>query len=99
MELATIEQFRNLVLKLGLPRTDMVLFGVICPYCGKNDRIRPLEPPEELNEEDLGWTDMDFYRRIWSELQPKDVLAVCKFCHNIMQLQGEAKKAIPLYEW
>ncbi|MGB9802860.1 hypothetical protein [Desulfofundulus sp.] len=98
MKVETIEQFRNLVLTLGLPRTDVVLFGVICPYCGKNDRVRPLDPPEELKVEELGETNIDLYDRIWRELQPGESLAVCKFCHNILQLQGGDQKGIPLYE-
>ncbi|WP_027357107.1 hypothetical protein [Desulfofundulus thermocisternus] len=98
MELETIEQFRNLVLKLGLPRTDMVLFGIVCPYCGKNDRIRPLEPPEELSKE-LGQQEMALYARVWRELHPDNSLAVCRFCRNILQVQTGARRAVPLGEW
>ncbi|SHF15285.1 hypothetical protein SAMN02745218_01568 [Desulfofundulus australicus DSM 11792] len=98
MELELVEQFRKLVLDKELPGTDVVLFGVTCPYCGKNDRIRPLEPPEELSEE-LGQQEMALYARVWRELHPDNSLAVCRFCRNILQVQAGARRAEPLGEW
>ncbi len=89
-----VEQLKALAIAHGLPETDMALFGVFCPYCGKSDRIRPLEPPDQL-EVDLGPEDMSSYRRLWSRLAPSDqTLAVCKFCLNPLELcKGEAKAA------
>ena len=34
------EVLKTFVLTHGLPKTDMALFGIKCPYCGKSDRIR-----------------------------------------------------------
>jgi hypothetical protein len=33
------EKLKTFVLTHGLPTTDMALFGIKCPYCGKSDRI------------------------------------------------------------
>lgn len=97
MSLSNVEKLKNLILDLALPRTDVVLFGVICPYCGKNDRIRRLEPPEELAHglEGTAWRD---YQRLWNELQEGEAgLAVCKFCHNVIFLNDQKNAAKPLY--
>ncbi len=97
MNLSNVEKLKNLILDLALPRADLVLFGVICPYCGKNDRIRRLEPPEELARdlEETTWRD---YQRLWNELQEGKVsLAVCKFCHNVIFLNDQKNPVKPLY--
>ncbi|OAT86142.1 hypothetical protein [Desulfotomaculum copahuensis] len=95
MDTATVEKFKNLVLDLDLPQTDVVLFGVTCPYCGKNDRIRPLEPPDEVALESGSLND---YREFWALLAAEAAdgePAVCKFCRNILLLD-EHRKARPL---
>ncbi|MEW6274738.1 MAG: hypothetical protein AB1556_06440 [Bacillota bacterium] len=100
MGLMELEKFKNMVLELGLPREELVLFGVVCPYCGKNDRIRPLEPPDELAGE-LAGADLAKYRQLWEALTaggPEEPgLAVCKFCHNIMAVNSTHDSANPLY--
>lgn len=94
MSLRDVEKLRNLILDLALPRADVVLLGVICPYCGKNDRIRRLEPPEELAQdlEERTWRD---YQQLWNELQEGEAgLAVCKFCHNVIFLNNQKNAAM-----
>ena len=44
-----VEKLKTLVLTNGLPKTDMALFGIKCPYCGKSDRIRELEERMEVS--------------------------------------------------
>ena len=81
-----IEQLRQLVLEHGLPLTDMALFGVMCPYCGKSDRVRALESPEEL-EDDLPPDALELYRQLYQSLISGDPgLGVCKFCQNALRL-------------
>jgi hypothetical protein len=81
-----IDKLRIMVIELGLPRTDMALCGIACPYCGKTDRIRELEPPEALDG-GLGEHDKILYTVLWRQLAPEDGrLGVCKFCHNPLGL-------------
>jgi hypothetical protein len=83
-----VEAFREFVMEHGLPLTDMALFGIRCPYCGKSDRIRQLESPEEL-EKDLPPDDLEVYRHLWQSLNSGDPgLSVCKFCQNALRLVG-----------
>ena len=42
-----VERLKLFAICHGLPQTDMALFGIKCPYCGKSDRIRALEKPDE----------------------------------------------------
>ena len=87
-----IEKFKNLILKLELPRNDFALFGLSCPYCGKTDRIHRLEDPSELIEAP---TD---YEVIWSKFRPKGELVVCKFCRQVLILSEPRGSASPLAE-
>jgi hypothetical protein len=92
-----IEQLRQFVMEHGLPLTDMALFGVRCPYCGKSDRVRALESPEEL-ENDLPPDDLEVYRHLWQSLISADPgLGVCKFCQNALRLLA-GNKAESLFE-
>jgi len=92
-----VEQLRQFVMEHGLPLTDMALFGVRCPYCGKSDRIRALESPEEL-ENDLPAENLDAYRQLWQSLSlVKSGLGVCKFCQNVLGLP-DGTRAEPLFE-
>ena len=43
-----VERLKLFAICHGLPQTDMALFGIKCPYCGKSDRIRALEKPDEI---------------------------------------------------
>jgi len=90
-----IDKLRTLIIELGLPRTDMALFGLACPYCGKSDRIRELEPPEALDG-GLSQPDKALYTLLWQRLASgHGGLGVCKFCHNPLGLT-DRHKAQPL---
>ena len=92
-----VEELKTFVLKHGLPKTDMALFGIKCPYCGKSDRIRQLEEPEVLQQK-FDSKNMPIYFNLWEQLTRKNgSLGVCKFCQNLLLLQDKASAA-PLYE-
>ncbi len=92
-----VEELKTFVLKYGLPQTDMALFGIMCPYCGKSDRIRQLEEPDALNEK-IDSENMAIYFSLWEKLtRANGSLGVCKFCQNLLLLQDKAS-AVPLYE-
>jgi hypothetical protein len=92
-----VEELKTFVLTNGLPKTDMALFGIKCPYCGKSDRIRELEEPDELNEK-MDSKQMAIYFSLWGQLtRSNGSLAVCKFCQNLLLLQDKASAA-PIYE-
>ena len=94
---AAAEELKSFVLTHGLPETDMALFGVKCPYCGKSDRIRELEEPEALRKK-MDSKQVAIYINLWGQLAHSNgSLAVCKFCQNLLLLQGKAD-AVPLYE-
>jgi len=87
------------VMDHGLPRTDLALFGIKCPYCGKSDRIRQLETPEELRGS-LAGADLERYTTLWQSLAKKDVqLGFCKFCLNPLKLDLAGGQAEPLFEF
>ena len=93
-----LSQIRQFVLAHGLPRTDMTYFGIRCPYCGKSDRIRLLETPEELNG-DLLTADLEHYKVLWGSLVNEDVtLGICKFCLNALRLDLDKDLAQPLLD-
>jgi len=92
-----VEKLKTFVLKHSLPRTDMALFGILCPYCGKSDRIRELEEPTALKEK-MDAKYMAIYAELWQQLaRSNGSLGVCKFCQNLIVLQAKAG-ALPLYE-
>ena len=94
---AAIEELKTFVLTQGLPNTDMALFGINCPYCGKSDRIRELEEPEALKDK-MDPEQLVIYFKLWDQLaRSSGSLAVCKFCQNLLLLQGKTD-AVPLYE-
>ena len=91
------EELKSFVLTHGLPQTDMALFGILCPYCGKSDRIRELEKPDGLTQK-MESKDMAVYVDLWEQLgRSNGSLGVCKFCQNLLLLQDKAT-ALPLYE-
>lgn len=100
MNFEKIEEFKVFIQNNGLPIIDVVLFGVTCPFCGKNDRIRALELPGEI-ENELTSDKFSAYQRFWDEflaLAPhEDSLAVCKFCSNILALNNALNTVYPLY--
>lgn len=88
-----IEKLRIFIINHELPRTDMALFGVRCPYCGKSDRIRELDSPENLHG-DLAPDDAEVYSDLWGRLNPlSDILGVCKFCQNPLRLSSDVSCA------
>ena len=92
-----VEKLKTFVLKHSLPSTDMALFGIQCPYCGKSDRIRELEEPNALKEK-IDAKHMAIYVELWEQLaRSNGSLGVCKFCQNLIVFQ-EKDGALPLYE-
>ncbi len=86
---AAIEKLRMLIIEHDLPRTDLALFGVRCPYCGKSDRIRELDAPESL-QGGLARDSADVYSELWERLNPlSNILGVCKFCQNPLRLSSD----------
>ena len=87
-----IEKFKELVLNLELPRHDFAFFGVMCPYCGKTDRIHKLEEPGEMEETPAEYVE------IWNKHRPKGELSVCTFCRQILVLSASRDRASKLAE-
>jgi len=89
-----VEELKSLIIEHDLPQTDMAIFGVTCPYCGKSDRIRRLEPPEDLDGA-IDSTKREKYTVLWQRLNPSAArLGICKFCLNPLELnlrEGTAK--------
>ena len=93
-----VEKLREFVLQHGLPKTDMALFGIKCPYCGKSDRIRQLEEPEELGG-GIEPEEMQKYSYYWKSLTlGEGSIGVCKFCQNPLKISGKEGKAETLYK-
>ena len=93
-----IEKLQKILIEEGLPQTDRAFFGLKCPYCGKSDRIRELEPPQAL-EGVLGSSVLSVYEDIWRRLaMPGSVLGVCKFCQNPLRITSADAQAVPLTE-
>ena len=89
---------KRLIIEYELPGTDMSLLGILCPYCGKTDRIRQLEPPAAL-EGVLAEADLEVYKDVWSMLVLNgEDLVVCKFCFNPLRLNPDEGLARPVCE-
>ena len=87
-KLEALEQLKEIILAYDLPRTEMTLFGIKCPYCGKSDRIRRLESVDELAET-LSAADGQRLVSLARRLMPDGrELGVCKFCLNPVRLSG-----------
>ncbi len=81
-----VDQLGRLILTHDLPQSDFTLYNIQCPYCGKPDRIRALEPPEDLNSR-LNPRDLAVYSEIWLQFtRSEEFLGVCKFCNNPVRL-------------
>lgn len=92
-----VEELKAFVLTHGLPKTDMALFGILCPYCGKSDRIRALEEPDAL-EQKMDSKNLAIYLDLWDQLaRSSRSLGVCKFCQNLLLVRDKTG-AVPLYE-
>jgi hypothetical protein len=93
-----IETLQRLLIEAELPRTDRALFGLKCPYCGKLDRIRELEPPQKLDGA-LDLSVLTVYKEIWCRFEmAESVLGVCKFCQNPLRITSGGYQAVPLTE-
>ena len=85
-----VEALKALIIEKNLPQTDVAIFGIKCPYCGKSDRIHRLESPEDLPQS-VDDEDTAQYGVLWHTLNPEAaLLGVCKFCHNPLELQVRA---------
>ena len=92
-----VEELKKIVIGIGLPMTDVAFFGVKCPYCGKSDRIRQLESPEDLTGI-IDSNSLETYAGLWRRFAPpREALGVCKFCQNPLELFLTENKANPLY--
>lgn len=92
-----VEELKKFVLGNGLPKMDMALFGIMCPYCGKTDRIRQLEEPNTLTGK-IDSENMAMYDTLWNHLvRSNGKLGVCKFCQNPVLLVNNSSAA-PLFE-
>lgn len=92
-----VDQLGRLILTHDLPESDFTLYNIRCPYCGKPDRIRELESPEDLNSR-LTPRDLTAYSEIWQQFtRPDESLGVCKFCNNPVKLTG-SNSAQPLIQ-
>ncbi|MGD8263525.1 MAG: hypothetical protein PVG70_19300 [Desulfobacterales bacterium] len=91
------EELKKFVLGNGLPKMDMALFGILCPYCGKSDRIRQLEEPDTLKGQ-IDSENIAMYTTLWKHLvRSNGRLGVCKFCQNLLLLVNNSS-AVPLFE-
>lgn len=86
-KLEAIENLGVFIIEKDLPRTEMGVVGVRCPYCGKSDRIFKLESPEELTGQ-LGDGEVATYRILWETLHTEEGtgMGVCRFCRNPLKL-------------
>jgi hypothetical protein len=93
-----VETMKTLIITNGLPQTDMALFGIKCPYCGKSDRIHKLEPPDELPQRIITEVARS-YGALWHQLNPDgSPLGVCKFCLHPSALDLKAGQATVLID-
>lgn len=81
----------------ALPATEIGLFGVKCPYCGKSDQIRKLEPPDDLKNL-VEEKKLAAYSAFLKAIQhPVPSIGVCRFCRNCLILNGNGQ-AEPIEE-
>lgn len=81
-----IEDLKAFVIDNNLPKTDMSLLGLRCPYCGKSDQIRQLETPQDLTPV-VSPETIALYSDLWQQLDfGSPSLGVCKFCQNPLAL-------------
>lgn len=94
----SLERLRRFILENSLPREDMALFGVKCPYCGKSDRIRQLETPDDLKKS-MSEDHLGVYQDLWTSfLRGPGALGVCKFCQTPLRLPSGGGDAEPLLD-
>jgi hypothetical protein len=91
----TMEDLRQFVMEHGLPATEMTLFGVKCPYCGKSDQIKKLESPDDLTdviETDALAAYSSFFKK---KQQPESSIGVCWFCRNCVSFTNAGRVMPP----
>ncbi|OGP63198.1 MAG: hypothetical protein A2V65_01760 [Deltaproteobacteria bacterium RBG_13_49_15] len=92
-EIQAAEKLQQFAVDKELPFRETALFGVKCPYCGKSDRIRTLEHPEELKDRFTA-EEMKRYSALWMTVAPcGEFLGICKFCLNIIKLLENRRRA------
>ena len=92
-----VDQLKLFIINHDLPETDLTLFNVKCPYCGKSDHIRKLESPDFLNSR-LNPLDLNAYIEIWHNFaRSGESLGVCKFCQTPLKLINN-RSAEPLFQ-
>ena len=92
-----LEDLKQFLINHELPKNDLALFDIKCPYCGKTDRIKLLEPPEDLLPV-IDYENMETYAALWQQFaKATSVLGVCKFCLNPLELILKEKRAETLY--
>lgn len=93
-----VQKLQRFITDHDLPKTDIALYGIKCPYCGKSDRIRELEDPDEL-EGIIDPEDIKTYSDCCVALSlPMGSLGVCKFCQNPLRISVKEGKAEPVYD-
>jgi len=93
-----IEDLRNFVMEHDLPATEIALFGVKCPYCGKSDQIRKLEPPEDLHRVVDAKALAAYSAFLTQNNHVGTSIGVCRFCRNCLTLT-KSGRAEPLLEY
>jgi len=93
-----VQKLQQFIADHDLPKTDIALYGIKCPYCGKSDRIREIEDPNEL-EGIIDPEDIKTYSdcRVALSLTAGS-LGVCKFCQNPLRIAVKEGKAEVVYE-
>jgi hypothetical protein len=92
-----VDQLSQFIITHDLPDSDFSLFNLQCPYCGKSDRIRELEPPDALSSR-FNPQDLAVYTAIWQQFARLDEsLGVCKFCDTPVKLNDNSR-AEPLLQ-
>ena len=95
--LDVVQKLQRFIADHDLPKTDIALYGIKCPYCGKSDRIRKLEAPDEL-EGIIDPEDIKTYSDCCVALSlPMGSLGVCKFCQNPLRISVKEGKAEAVY--
>ena len=88
-----VQKLQQFIVDHDLPKTDIALYGIKCPYCGKSDRIRELEAPNEL-EGIIDPEDAKTYSDCCVALSlSMGSLGVCKFCQNPLRISVKEGKA------
>jgi len=88
-----IDQLSQFIITHDLPDSDFSLFNIQCPYCGKSDRIRELDPPNALGSR-FNPKDLAVYTAIWQQfVQMDESLGVCKFCDTPVKLNDNGRAA------